>query len=212
MIDRHVLRAALALALQASLLAQDPRAPEPQEVLGRVRTESGRGVAAARVVFVPDPAHGLSWLAAIDGPGDAVSTTTQRDGRFRLAVSAPSGALLVETDDGLGALVERVAAGAPIAVEARPVGEIARDDDKPLDALVRWLARSGNAVPLGRRTGAAIRLPAGRHAVLVRDGERLVEVRIDVASGSRHRLALPARRETAIAADAGVTWRLARWP
>lgn len=212
MIVRHVLRTALALALQASLLAQVPRALEPQEILGRVRTESGRGVAAARVVFVPDPRHGLSWLAAIDGPGEALSTTTLRDGRFRLAVSAPSGALLVETDDGLGALVERVATGAPIAVEARPVGEIARDDGKALDVLVRWLARSGSPVPLGRRTGAAIRLPAGRHALLVRDGERLVEARIDVASGSRHRLALSARREQAIAAGAGVSWRLARWP
>ncbi|MBI5853145.1 MAG: carboxypeptidase regulatory-like domain-containing protein [Planctomycetes bacterium] len=212
MIVRHVLRTALALALQASLLGQGQHPLETQEVLGRVRTESGRGVAAARVVFLPDPPHGLSWLGSIDGPGEAVATTTQRDGRFRLAVAVPSGAVLVETDDGLGALVERVAAGAPIAVEARPVGEIARDDGKALDADVRWLARSGNAVPLGRRAGAAIRLPAGRHALLVRDGERLVEARIDVASGSRHRLALPARSGQAIAADQGVTWRLARWP
>ncbi|MCC6783470.1 MAG: carboxypeptidase regulatory-like domain-containing protein [Planctomycetes bacterium] len=200
------------LALAAFADAQSA----PREILGRVRTESGRGVEDARIVFLPDAPHGLSWLAALDAPPPPQEFRSGADGRFRSEVRAGAGALWVETADGLGALVERVVAGAPLMVVARPLGEVSRYDGSELAAQLRWLPRSGRSIPLGERRGARLRLPAGRLALLVEEADRLVETRVDVPSGLRLAIGLPDDRgpklPPELAADPTTRWSLRRWP
>lgn len=201
-----------ALAVTALASAQ----AAPREILGLVRSESGRGVQDARIVFLPDAAHGLSWLAALDPPPPPQEFRSGTDGRFRSPVAASAGALWVETDDGLGALVERVVAGAPQLVVARPLGELARYDGSVLAARLRWLPRSGRSIPLGERRGERLRLPHGRLALLVEEDDRLVETRVDVLSGRRLEIGLPDDRgpplPPAFATDPTTRWSLRRWP
>lgn len=204
-------------ALTGLLLAAIASAQStPREILGRVRSESGRGIAGARIVFLPDAPHGLPWLAALDAPPPPQELRSGADGRFRSEVGASAGALWVETEDGLGALVERVVAGAPLMVVARPLGEVSRYDGSELAARLRWLPRSGRSIPLGERRGERLRLPPGRLALLVEEEGRLVETRVDVPSGLRLAIGLPDDRgpqlPPELAADPTTRWSLRRWP
>lgn len=206
--------ALLAAGFGAGLAAQSPREPTTWEILGRVRSESGRPIEGARVSFLSDPIHGLSWLAAIDPPPAAIEGRSDGDGRFNLRTPSPTGALLVEHTDGLGAVVERVAAQAPVPVVIRPLAELRRADGAPLRAWLRALPRNGVGVPIGRREGQALRLPAGRWLLLVEDGDRRVELRVELLSGRSQTLTVP-RRDPEVA-DApspgiGMTAHAARW-
>ncbi len=201
---------AVVIGCAASCPAQSA-ASHTWDVMGRLRSESGRGIEGANLTYLPDHSHGLEWLASIDGPSTPVIGVSGADGRFRLMTSTPTGSLVVEHADGLGAVVPRIAAEAPLSIELMPLGEVSRSDGAPLVAHLHWLGPDGRMVTLGHRTGRTIRLPAGRIALLVEDGERLVEIRTDVQSGRSTRLRIVTGDGPKLQSTPGLTWRLDRW-
>lgn len=187
------------------------RAQETGEVLGLVRTESGRPVAGARVRFVPDRSRGFAWRLPPDAPAPAVIGRSRSDGRFRFDAPTGSGTLVVEHESGLGAVVHHVATGAAVPVVVRALGSVRRADGRPFAAQVRLLLDDGS-VWLDPLQGTELRLPAGRWLLLVDTGGSRQEVSAAVRPGTEVEIAPTSTAGHLVAAPDAARIELGRWP
>ncbi len=206
------MRAVLPLfaVLGTALAAQAP----PDEVLGLVRTDSGRQVAGAHVAFVPDRTGGLAWAAPVRTEPAAVTGTADDHGRFRFPSGSTGGCLLVETDDGLGAALPAASPGRATPVTVRALAEVGFDDGVRFTAHLRLLRGAAPSATVPARSGTKIRLPAGEWLVLaVRGDGRAVERRVSLRPGTRASWPAPDHAGPSVvpAADAA-RCRIVRWP
>ncbi|MFO1051863.1 MAG: carboxypeptidase-like regulatory domain-containing protein [Planctomycetota bacterium] len=211
---RRAIRSTLAALVALStgpVLAQDlPESRAEWFVLGRVSSESGRAVPGARISFVPDSADGLDWLGALGSSATPTEGISDERGAFRFAVRGPSGAILAERADRLGIVIARASSKAPLRIVLEPMAEVRRIDGHDIDAFVVALPRNERPVPLGRRNGPSLRLPAGRY-LLMFQGERRAEMRVDLRSGTHEELDIPSRPEIPTDLDAGIEAIAERW-
>lgn len=196
------------------LAAQAPCGQQgPGEILGLVRTESGRGVGGAHVRFVPDPDGGFAWNQPPETLPEAVVGESGADGRFRFPTpAAATGCLVVEHDSGVGAVVPAVATGMPAPVVVRALGSVTVRGASTFAADIRLVRPGARSAWLGTSSGAELRLPAGRYLLLVRvDGAR-AERTVTVHAGTRTEIEPPAGAGPAVALPEAVRVELGRWP
>jgi hypothetical protein len=180
-----------AFLLAATLLSPTapPQAPAAGEVLGIVRTGSGRLVDGAQIRFCGDsPGIRASSAQPTPAAGRTGSGSTERGGRFRFDVPTPSGTLWVTTEDGLGAIVAGVQVGAPVVVTVEPLAAVQLDDGSEFRCLIQALAVGQPPSRLDDRPtapSAVLRLPAGRYLMLVGTDDSWVERTIELRPGDR---------------------------
>jgi hypothetical protein len=203
-----------ALFFLATALLAPPAAAQPGpagDVLGLVRTESGRPVERADIRFSGDlPVAGhepaLGPLAA--------EATSGRGGRFRFGAPVRSGSLWVVTRDGLGAVIPTVQVGVPIVVTLRPLGSLQLEDDSNFRCVVQVLRPGAPPSPfqiLPTSPGAVLRLPAGTFLLLVQAKGSWVERSVEVQPGAQVTIPAVVPEGQPIPGPPG-SWQLDRWP
>lgn len=199
---------------------------QAQEVLGLVRSESGRAVAGATVRFLPDPASDLAYAGWLDSPPEPTTSSTDANGRFRFGTMQGGGCLFIEHPDGLGAVIPRVWPGNAVPVVARELGSVWLDDatavdadggsnrgsDAPASMSIRLLRGLEPSVWLGVRVANEVRLPAGSYLVLIEVDRAIVERRVEVHAGRRTIIAPPSPDARIRRIPDGAEARLKRWP
>ncbi len=201
----------------AGLLATAAPAQEPPagELMGIVRTGSGRPVERAALHFsgdVGEPGQGFTGRAP--GVSPHADGSTGRGGRFRFDVPVRSGSLWVTTADGLGAVIPRAQVGTPLVVTVEPLGSVQLEDDSRFRCLVQVVRPGGTPsrfqdVPSTPDT--SVRLPAGKLLLLLRSRDAWIEHAVQVEPGQRTTISSDPPRTQPLPGDAG-TWELDRWP
>jgi hypothetical protein len=196
---------------------QDPSAPAG-EILGLLRTVSGRPVADARIRFAADPSGAPPWL-----PNRTPTPTegrSQPDGRFRMPVPAAEGCLMVSSGSGLGAVVPRISAGAALPIVLEPLGALECGDGRPFSAEIQVLRSDRSPANFGTASSSAdpsgdgrhrLTLPAGRYLLRIRAGESFFECAVRIPAGGTERLGAEARGLRLRLAP-GIRAELGRWP
>lgn len=165
-----------------------------QTSLRGVLLERGRpGPAGAEVVCQPDPPLHLPALDGLLPPPPALAVNSDARGQFRFDGVTGTGLLLARTPSGLGALLPRCRAGEAAVLHLLPMAEVGLPGRSETFRL--WAAcrdAGGRTHFLPEQQGEAVRLPAGDYEVWFQLGEAFAWARLELHSGERVELTLPA--------------------
>ena len=167
-------------AAQASRPTLSVAVNAPLRVL--VLRSSGKALEGAHVTLFSGPRHGLPWheLDEVDPIQPATATTDIR-GEALVACDQPGGTLLVEHESGLGAVRFDVQANSLVRVDVEPCAELrpalepGATPPRQLELALALQVPGGGLVPIGKRVGPTLVLPAGRWHYLGNCGGRLCD-------------------------------------
>jgi hypothetical protein len=210
-------RAHATLAIGA-LVGLAAGAQAQRKLLGEVVDDAKRPLAGARVSFHPTPLPALTGLAACRHAlpvVPAVTTHTGADGRFSLAVAVPA-----DTQGLRGALVVVRGSVGAVLIEPRLPATIVGQEltevrlARRADVDVQVVSPDGAAFAIGSCVDTeSVRLPGGTYRLLVRNGRRIEEHRLELAGGETVRLpAQPGTRIVQLDPHLRATLRFPDWP
>ncbi|MCA8950072.1 MAG: carboxypeptidase regulatory-like domain-containing protein [Planctomycetes bacterium] len=154
-----------------------------ERLLGLVRDANGRAVVGASVRIFPLPELAVAWRDP--APSAALQTTTDRGGRFAVALDRRA-ALWIE-HAGTGAFLAAAAPGVPVVVTLRALAAV-DVGPRTRGAYVRL-----DGVPVGYVPSAFLPLPGRLAELLVerKDLERVFVAGCELSSGERGRVRCP---------------------
>lgn len=206
-----------ALLLTATLLSPTAlsQAPSVGEIMGIVRTESGRPVEGAALRFCGDLLPALEEDAfGAEGSRRTAESATGRGGRFRFDVPRTAGSLWVTTADGLGAVVPLVRTSDPLVVTVTPLAAVRLADDRDFGCLIQTLRPGRDPSRLQDEPSApspVLRLPAGRYLLFVGTPEGWTERTVELTPGTQSTID-PTRPAGRAVPAPPRSWEPTRWP
>lgn len=175
--------------------------PQQQEVIAVLRDPSGAAVAGAQGWLHTEPAWRLAALpsanlsrftTAAPRAQDLLATSSAR-GVLKFALpsdgSAFAGSGMVTTEAGLGALIPRSHAKRATLITLQPMALVTTaTGSESFEMLARADLPDGAKLVLPRRSGTAIRLPAGDYEIWASGRDGLIWQRLHLEPGLRNEL------------------------